>query len=202
MRMKFVVLVALAALLLCALGGTALAAEPTPEPEDTMTTTAKIKFQEAIFFYDFPDGGGMDIDYGEQELPLGVNNSIPAADGDHALRICERRVEGGKWSVRATMTPMTSDGESFTAFLLLFAPTTTTGLTANILGTGLDERVIVYTDSRKIVEATGELVPGDYDLTTAEANTRLWITAEQALLVEPQVYTGTVTWTLTLEPEP
>lgn len=202
MRIKFVAVVALAALLLCALGGAALAAEPTPEPEDIMTTQAKIQFTEAIFFDDFPDGGGMDVDFGEQDLPLDVVTRIPAADGDHTLRVCERRVSGGKWSVSAIITPMTSGDENFNANLNLYSPTVTDGLAPILTGAEPNERVQVSIESSKAMEATGVLVPGDYDLTTIEAKTQLVIYPDQTPLIEPLVYTGTVTWTLTLEPAP
>lgn len=196
------VLAALLALLVCAPGCAAGAADME------YTTEVSIQFAESIRF-DRPEAGGMDVDFGVQPLPMpGTGALIAAPDGAHAVRVSDGRVNAGNWSVSAKYTGVLSGGgESFISGLYLFDPTWTEGLTPNLQGPNASApfppelRYVNFdTNEVKLFEAASGLAQGSYELACAPGNVRLYISAVQVAAVQSNTYTSTVVWTLTTKP--
>lgn len=194
MKKRFTAVAALAALLVCALAGAALA---DGEPRDTLETEVSIGFTGAVYFVDM-GSDGMDIDFGSHMIPpRGEAAYLPASDGSHTLRVCDRRTTPGKWTVYAIITPMASGENSFLGHGQLYDATTTPGLTPTIW-TG--KCVLINTSVYRIMEAASTITPGEYDLTATAENTRLWIDVADVAKIKPLAYSATITWTLVLTP--
>lgn len=185
----------LAALLVCAPVGAA-----DEELKDTYETEVSIGFTGAVYFVEM-ESGGMDIDFGAHMLPVrGVVAQLTASDGEHTLRVCDRRATPGKWSVSAIMTTFASGGDSFSIEMYLDNPTATTGLTPNLIGVAPNQLVAINTGLRKFMDAAATLTPGEYDLTTTAEKIRLYIPVAEVAKIKPLAYSSTITWTLTLTP--